>query len=135
MFLGQINNYLIPTGMANTVIPIKTVRNTNDRIVNKKGGISFLKDGNYDIDATISVSATTTQNVNVSIFTDDGVRVSIPATIPAPPTGEEVGIANVLLVDAIKIILTKYCSIANIYIGVDQSDVTVNGQIRIEHVR
>ena len=135
MFLGQINNYLIPTGMANTVIPIKTVRNTNDRIVNKKGVISFLKDGNYDIDATISVSATTTQNVNVSIFTDDGVRVSIPATIPAPPTGEEVGIANISLVDAIKIILTKYCSIANIYIGVDQSDVTVNGQIRIEHVR
>ena len=135
MFLGQINNYLIPTGMANTVIPIKTVRNTNDRIVNKKGVISFLKDGNYDIDATISVSATTTQNVNVSIFTDDGVRVSIPVTIPAPPTGEEVGIANVSLVDAIKIILTKYCSIANIYIGVDQSDVTVNGQIRIEHVR
>ena len=135
MFLGQINNYLIPTGMANTVIPIKTVRNTNDRIVNKKGVISFLKDGNYDIDATISVSATTTQNVNVSIFTDDGVRVSIPATIPAPPTGEEVGIANVSLVDAIKIILTKYCSIANIYIGVDQSDVTVNGQIRIEHVK
>lgn len=135
MFLGQINNYLIPTGMANTVIPIKTVRNTNDRIVNKKGVISFLKDGNYDIDATISVSATTTQNVNVSIFTDDGARVSIPATIPAPPTGEEVGIANVSLVDAIKIILTKYCSIANIYIGVDQSDVTVNGQIRIEHVR
>ena len=135
MFLGQINNYLISTGMANTVIPIKTARNTNDRIVNKKGVISFLKDGNYDIDATISVSATTTQNVNVSIFTDDGVRVSIPATIPAPPTGEEVGIANVSLVDAIKIILTKYCSIANIYIGVDQSDVTVNGQIRIEHVR
>lgn len=135
MFLGQINNYLIPTGMANTVIPIKTVRNTNDRIVNNKGVISFLKDGNYDIDATISVSAATTQNVNVSIFTDDGVRVSIPATIPAPPTGEEVGIANVSLVDAIKIILTKYCSIANIYIGVDQSDVTVNGQIRIEHVR
>ena len=135
MFLGQINNYLIPTGMANTVIPIKTVRNTNDRIVNKKGVISFLKDGNYDIDATISVSATTTQNVNVSIFTDDGVRVNIPATIPAPPTGEEVGIANVSLVDAIKIILTKYCSVANIYIGVDQSDVTVNGQIRIEHVR
>lgn len=135
MFLGQINNYLIPTGVANTVIPIKTVRNTNDRIVNKKGVISFLKDGNYDIDATISVSATTTQNVNVSIFTDDGVRVSIPVTIPAPPTGEEVGIANVSLVDAIKIILTKYCSIANIYIGADQSDVTVNGQIRIEHVR
>ena len=135
MFLGQINNYLIPTGRANTAIPIKTVRNTNDRIVNKKGVISFLKDGNYDIDATISVSATTTQNVNVSIFTDDGVRVSIPATIPAPPTGEEVGIANISLVDAIKIILTKYCSIANIYIGVDQSDVTVNGQIRIEHVR
>ena len=135
MFLGQIDNYLVPEGMTNTVIPIRTKSNTNDRVVNKKGIISFLKDGNYDVDATISISASESQNVNVSIFTDDGVRVSIPATIPAPPTGEEVGIANVSLVDAIKIILTKYCSIANIYIGVDQSDVTVNGQIRIEHVR
>ena len=135
MFLGQIDNYLVHEGMANTVIPIRTKSNTNDRVVNKKGIISFLKDGNYDIDATISISASESQNVNVSIFTDDGIRVSIPATIPAVPTGEDVGIANVSLIDAIKVILTKYYSIANIYIGVDKSNVTVNGQIRIEHVR
>lgn len=135
MFLGQINNYLVPTGMANTVIPIATVRNTNDRVVNKKGIISFLKDGNYNIDATISVSATTAQNVNVSIFTDDGVRVIVPATIPEAPTGEDVGIVNVSFIDAIKVVLTKYFSVANIYIGVDQSDVTVNGYIRIEHIK
>lgn len=135
MFSGQIKNYLVPAGEANTIIPIVTIRNTNDRIVNRKGILSFLKDGNYDIDATISVSADTTQNVNVSIFTDDGIRVSVPATIPAPPTGEDVGIANVSLVDAIKVVLTKYFNVASIYIGVDQSNVTVNGYIRIEHVR
>lgn len=135
MFLGRINNYLVPAGMANTVIPIATIRNTNDRILNKKGVISFLKDGNYDIDATISVSATTTQNVNVSIFTDDGVRATVPATIPAAPTGEDVGIVNVSLIDTIKVILTKHFSVANIYIGVDQSDVTVDGYIRIEHIK
>ena len=135
MFLGNINDYFVPDGMANTVIPIRTVSNTNDKLVNRKGIISFLKDGNYDVDATISVSAAESQNVNVSIYTDDGVRVSVPATIPAPPTGEDLGIANVSLVDAIKVILTKYYNVANIYIAVDQSAVTVNGYIRIEFVR
>ena len=135
MFLGQITNYLVPSGEANTVIPIRTLMNTNDKLVNNKGTISFLKNGKYDLDATISVSATESQNVNVSIFTDDGVRESVPATIPAPPTGEEVGVANVSLVDAINVILTKYYNVAQIYIGVDQSAVTVDGYVRIEYVR
>jgi len=135
MFLGQITDYLVPSGEANTVIPIRTVSNTNEKVINKRGIISFLKDGNYNVDATISVSADTAQNVNVSIFTDDGIRVSVPATIPDAPTGEDVGIANVSLVDAIKVILTRYFNVANIYVAVDQSDVTVNGYIRIEYVR
>lgn len=135
MFLGQINNYLIPTGMANTVIPIKTISNTNDKVVNNKGVISFLKSGNYNIDASISVSAAESQNATISIFTDDGVRTSVIATIPEAPAEGELGTANVSLVDAIKVILTKYYSLANIYIGVDQSDVTVNGYIRIEYVK
>lgn len=135
MFLGQIQNYLVPSGEANTVIPIRTVSNTNDKVVNNRGVISFLKNGHYNVDATISVSAATAQNVNVSIFTDDGVRVSVPATIPEPPTGEDVGVANVSLVDAIKVILTKYFNVANIYIAVDQSDVTVNGYVRVEYVK
>lgn len=135
MFLGQINDYLVPAGEANTVIPIRTISNTNDRVVNKRGVISFLKEGNYDVDASISVSAADTQNVTVSIYADDGERRSLVATIPAPPTGEDVGVANVALVDAIKVVLTKYFSVANIYIAVDQSDVTVNGYIRVEYVR
>ena len=135
MFLGKIKDYLVPTGMANTVIPIKTETNTNDKIVNNKGTISFLKNGTYNIDCSISVSATTAQNVNVSIYTDDGERTTIPATIPEPLSGAESGIANVSLVDAIKVILTKYISVANIYIAVDQSDVTVNGTIRIEYIK
>lgn len=135
MFLGEIKDYLVPTGMANTVIPIKTISNTNENVVNNKGVLSFLKNGHYNVDASISVSATETQNVNVSIFTDDGVRRSVLATIPAPPTGEEVGVANVSLVDAIKVVLTKYFNVANIYIGVDQSDVIVSGYVRIEHIK
>lgn len=135
MFLGKINNYLVQTGMANTVIPIKTTTNTNDKIVNNKGTISFLKNGTYNIDGSISVSATTAQNVNVSIFTDDGERTTIPVTIPEAPSAAEPGIANVSLVDAIKVILTKYISVANIYITVDQSDVIVNGIIRIEYIK
>ena len=135
MFLGKIKDYLVLTGMANTVIPIKTETNTNDKIVNNKGTISFLKNGTYNIDCSISVSATTAQNVNVSIYTDDGERTTITATIPEPPSGAESGIANVSLVDAIKVILTKYISVANIYIAVDQSDVTVNGIIRIEYIK
>lgn len=135
MFLGKIKDYLVPTGMANTVIPIKTETNTNDKIVNNKGTISFLKNGTYNIDCSISVSATTSQNVNVSIYTDDGERTTIAATIPVPPSDAEPGIANVSLVDAIKVILTKYISVANIYIAVDQSDVTVNGIIRIEYIK
>ena len=133
MFLGKIKDYLVPTGMSNTVIPIKTETNTNDKIVNNKGTISFLKNGTYNIDCSISVSATTAQNVNVSIYTDDGERTTIAATIPEPPSDAEPGIANVSLVDAIKVILTKYISVANIYIAVDQSDVTVSGTIRIEY--
>lgn len=135
MFLGQINNYLVPTGEANTIIPIRTMMSTNDKVVNKRGVLSFLTNGKYNVDATISVSAAETQNVNVSIFTDDGIRVSVPATIPAPPTGEEVGIANVSLVDALNVVLTRYFNVANIYIGVDQSDVTVNGYVRVEYVK
>lgn len=135
MFLGQINNYLVPSGEAETVIPIRTISNTNDNVVNKRGIISFLKNGHYNVDATISVSAEDTQNVTVSIYADDGVRRSVIATIPAVPDGEEVGIANVSLVDAIKVVLTKYFNIANIYIGVDQSNVTVNGYIRVEYVK
>lgn len=135
MFIGKINNYLVPSGMANTVIPIRTIRNTNDRLVNKNGVISFLQNGDYDLDATISVSATESQNVNVSVFADDGERVTVPATIPAAPDGETVGVANVSLIDAIKVILTRYFSVANIYIGVDQSDVTVDGYVRIEYVK
>lgn len=134
MFLGQINNYLVPSGMANTLIPIRTIENTNDNIVNRQGMIKFLKNGKYNIDATISVSAADTQNVTVSIFTDDGVRRSVVATIPAAP-GDEPGVANVSLVDAIDVILTRYFNVANIYIGVDQSDVTVDGYIRIEHFK
>lgn len=135
MFLGQINNYLVPSGEAETVIPIRTISNTNDNVVNKRGIISFLKNGHYNVDATISVSAEDAQNVIVSIYADDGVRRSVIATIPAVPDGEEVGIANVSLVDAIKVVLTKYFNIANIYIGVDQSNVTVNGYIRVEYVK
>lgn len=135
MFVGQIDNYLVPTGMANTVIPIRTLVNTNDKLVNKQGIISFLKDGNYNVDATISVSAADSQNVNVSIFTDDGIRKSVLATIPAAPTGEDTGTANVSLVDEIKVVLTKYFNVANIYIAVDQSDVTVNGYVRVEYVK
>ena len=135
MFLGQINNYLVPTGEANTVIPIRTMTNTNDKLVNKRGIISFLTNGKYNVDATISVSASETQNVNVSIFTDDGVRMSVPATIPTAVSDTEPGIANVSLVDAINVILTRYANVANIYIGVDQSDVTVNGYIRIEYIK
>lgn len=135
MFLGQITNYLVPTGMANTLIPIRTIVNTNENIVNDRGMISFLKNGYYNVDATISVSAEDTQNVTVSIFADDGVRRSVIATIPAVPSDTEPGIANVSLVDAIKVILTKYFSIANIYIGVDQSNVTVDGYIRVEHIK
>lgn len=135
MFLGRINDYLVPTGEANTVIPIRTTTNTNEKIVNERGVISFLQNGTYNVDASISVSAADTQNVTVSIFADDGERTSVVATIPAAPDGETVGVANVSLVDAIKVILTRYRSIANIYIGVDQSDVTVNGYIRIEYVR
>lgn len=135
MFLGQIDNYLVPSGEANTIIPIRTISNTNDKILNRRGVLSFLKNGNYDVDATISVSAAETQNVTVSIFADDGVRRSVVATIPMAPDGEDVGVANVSLVDAIKVILTKYYSVATIYIGIDQSDVTVNGYIRIEYVK
>ena len=134
MFLGQINDYLVPSGEANTIIPIRTIANTNDKVVNKRGLISFLKNGKYNVDATISVSAAETQNVTVSIFTDDGVRRSVVATIPESPTGD-VGTVNVSLVDAIDVILTRYFNVANIYIGVDQSDVTVSGYIRIEYVR
>ena len=50
-------------------------------------------------------------------------------------TGGDTGTANVSLIDAIKVALTKYYNVANVYIGVDQSDVTVNGYIRIEYVR
>lgn len=134
MFLGQIDNYLVPTGEANTIIPVKTISNTNDKLVNKRGVVSFLKNGKYNVDATISVSAEETQNVTVSIFTDDGIRRSVVATIPESPTGD-VGTVNVSLVDAIDVILTRYFNIANIYIGVDQSDVVVNGYIRIEYVK
>lgn len=134
MFLGQINNYFVPDGQANTLIPIRTVSNTNDKIVNNKGVISFLKNGYYNVDASISVSAADTQNVTVSIYTDDGVRTSAVATIPMAP-GDEPGVANVKLVDAIKVILTKYFNIANIYIAVDQSNVTVDGYVRIEYVK
>lgn len=135
MFFGEIQNYLVPTGEANTVIPIRTISNTNDKVVNRRGIIQFLKNGNYDVDATISVSAEDTQNVTVSIYADDGVRRSVVATIPVAPTGEDVGVANVELIDAIKVVLTKYFNIANIYIAVDQSDVIVNGYIRVEYVR
>lgn len=135
MFLGQIQNYLVPSGMANTVIPIKTLSNTNDKVVNNKGTISFLKNGNYNIDGAITVSASETQNVTVSIYADDGERTSVVATIPTAPDGEDVGVVTVPLVDAIKVILTKYFSIANIYIAVDQSDVVVDGYIRIEHFK
>lgn len=133
MFLGRINNYLVPVGMAETVIPIKTITNTNDRIVNNKGVISFLKSGTYNVDASISVSAAESQTVTVSIYADDGVRTSAIATIPAPV--DDTGVANVSLVDAIKVILTKYFNVANIYIGVDQSAVTVDGHIRIEYIK
>lgn len=135
MFLGQINNYLVPAGEANTVIPIRTISNTNDKIVNKRGMIYFPQNGKFDIDATISVSATETQNVTVSIYAEDSARESVVATIPAPPDGETVGVANVSLVDAINVVLTKYRNLANIYIAVDQSNVTVDGYIRIEYVR
>ena len=135
MFLGQINNYLVPTGEANTVIPVRTLTNTNDRIVNRKGVISFLKSGNYNVDASISVGADDPQNVTVSIYADDGVRRSVIATIPPAPNDDEAGIANVYIPDAIKVELTKYFSIANIYIAVDQSDVVVDGYIRIEYVK
>ena len=108
---------------------------SNDKIINNKGVIAFLKNGTYNIDASISVSAETAQNVTVSIFTDDGIRTSVAATIPEAPSANEPGIANIDLVDAIKVILTKYFSIANIYIAVDQSDVTVNGYIRIEYIK
>lgn len=135
MFLGQINNFLVPEGMANTLIPIRTLINTNDNVINQQGTISFLKNGYYNVDASISVSAEEAQNVTVSIYADDGVRRSVLATIPTAPTGEDVGVANVSLVDAIKVVLTKYFSIANIYIAVDQSDVTVNGYIRVEHIK
>lgn len=135
MFLGQITNYLVPTGEANTLIPIRTIVNTNENVINNRGTISFLKSGYYNVDATISVSAEETQNVTVSIYADDGVRRSVIATIPAAVSDTEPGTANVSLVDAIKVILTKYYSVANIYIGVDQSDVTVNGYIRVEHIK
>jgi hypothetical protein len=135
MFRGRINDYLVPTGEAGTVIPITTLSNTNEKVVNKRGIISFLQNGTFNVDATISVSATESQNVTVSVYADDGERTSVVATIPAPPTGETVGVANVSLVDAIKVILTRYYSVANIYIAVDQSDVTVDGYIRIEYVK
>ena len=135
MFLGEINNYLVPTGMANTIIPIRTITNTNDKLRNNKGLISFFKSGNYNVDASISVSAEDAQNVSVNLYTDDGVRRSVIATIPDAPSDAEPGVANVALIDAIKVALTRYVDVANIYVGVDQSDVTVNGYIRIEYVR
>lgn len=135
MFLGQITNYLVPTGEANTLIPIRTIVNTNDNVVNNRGTISFLKSGYYNVDATISVSAEDTQNVTVSIYADDGVRRSVIATIPAAVSDTEPGVANVSLIDRIKVVLTKYLSVANIYIAVDQSDVTVNGYISVEHIK
>ena len=133
MFRGRINNYLVPSGEAGTVIPITTLSNTNEKVVNKRGIISFLQNGTFNVDATISVSATESQNVTVSIYADDGERTSVVATIPAA-VGDEDGVANVSLVDAIKVVLTKYFSVANIYITVDQSDVTVNGYVRVEYV-
>lgn len=135
MFLGQINNYVVQTGQANTVIPIRTVSNTNDKVVNNKGVISFLRNGKYDIDATISVSGDSVQNVTVNLYTDDGIRTSVTGTIPTSPSDTEPGTVNISLVDAIDVILTRYASVANIYLAVDQSDVTVNGYIRIEYVR
>lgn len=134
MFLGQITDYLVPAGEANTIIPIRTVSNTNEKVINKNGVISFLKNGHYNVDASISVSAADAQNVTVSIFADDGARRSVVATIPIAPDGETEGVTNVSLVDAIKVVLTKYFSVANIYIAVDQSNVTVNGYIRVEYV-
>lgn len=135
MFFGEINNYLVPTGEANTPIPIRTIANTNDRVVNNRGTLSFLKDGDYNVDATISVSATEAQDVNVNIYADDGIRRTVLATIPAPADEGGTGTTNVALLDAIKVKLTRYFSVANIYIAVDQSDVTVNGYVRIEYVK
>lgn len=135
MFLGEIQNFFIPAGEANTVIPIKTLANTNDNVVNKGGVISFLKSGMYNIDASISVTGAEADNLTVTIFADDGARISVPATIPAPPDGATESTVNVSLVDAIKVILTRYRSLASIYIGVGSSAVTVDGYIRVEHVR
>lgn len=135
MFFGQINNYLVPAGEAETIIPIKTIMNTNEKVINKRGVISFLKNGKYNVDASISVSADTPQNVNVNVYTDDGVRTSVLATIPEAPSADEPGTVNISLIDAIEVILTRYRNIANIYIGVDQSNVTVNGYVRVEYMR
>lgn len=135
MFLGEIQNYRIPAEQANTLIPIKTLSNTNDNVVNRSGLISFLKSGMYNVDATISVTGAEADNLDVVIFADDGARISVPATIPAPPTGATSATVNVSLVDAIKVVLTRYRSVAQIYIGVNSSDVVVNGYVRIEHVR
>lgn len=135
MFLGQINSYFIPSGEANTIIPIKTLSNTNDNVVNKGGVISFLKSGMYNIDASISVTGTGADNITVTIFADDGARITVPATIPTPPDGATTSTVNVSLVDAIRVILTRYNSVAKIYIGVGSSAVTVDGYIRVEYVR
>lgn len=126
MFLGRVSNWSSVTG---TDVPFTTIRNTNCKLSNNNGLITFNKAGNYNLDGALVVSGIA-GNVTATVYAD-GVATSNVVTVSLAET-TDYGV--IPIVDAINVTKAQYPSVGTISIRMS-AGATVNGNLRIEYLQ
>lgn len=122
MFLGRVTDY---TTIANTAVNFTTVKNSNGKITNNSGVLSFRKPGYYMLDVDLSVTGVT-GDITATIFAD-GVATPTTATVSLTAATDY---ANLSITDAITVAFSQFSDVATISVVIDTPGVVVDGTIR-----
>lgn len=128
MFLG---NFSVANSVANENIPITTLISTNRKVVNnsRNNSLELRKAGIYNVDGWMTITGTATTG-SVDLYEDENYRESIAFTIAN--NGDSV---TVPIVDAVRVILSKYPEFANISLRVSEGGLSLAGVIRVEYLQ
>lgn len=128
MFLG---NFDVANSVANSNIPIKTLTATNRKIVNntQTNVLELREAGIYNIDGWVTASGET-GTVELNIFADGKLRDTIVGPISADNE-----FVTLPIVDAVRAVIDRYPSVADISLQVGTGGLTLSGLIRVEYLQ
>jgi len=127
MFKGTVNGW---TSVADTPIPFNTIKNTNSRISNSAGTLTYNRAGYYNIHSNLVVTGVAT-DVIATLYVD-GVATQNIAEVTLDAVTD---FATIPLSDVIEVVRANYPSVGTVDIRLNVAGVTVSGILISEYIQ